>query len=370
MGQHHSRKASTRDLTLFEVAEWSDDKARTFIENIVGPNGQQVCPKCGLVDVHYKRRHGRYSCRGVGCSHTFSVTSASPFRGRKLPVRQILRAIVLFVHESQGHSANQLQAKLKVQYKTAFVLQHKIRDALTRSAPQAKLEGTVEIDGAYISGRIRKGRKMKHKRRPPAIPVKYGHRAKIPNRPNPRHPNQRVLAVCRQLGAPGTGAALTAVEIIKREHKHECEAVALKWIKPGATVRTDECTGYGNLKHLGFIHQTVNHSIEFSTDDGISENQAESFFSRFRHMIWEHHRITPHYMIDYAWECAFREDMRRHTLRETTELLIRRVFCAGPSADWTGYWQGNHRRVEKMLDPASQNPVRDAYTASDPPERE
>jgi transposase-like protein len=351
--------------------EWNNEEARMFIENIVWPNGQQVCPKCGLIDAHYKRRHGRYSCRAVGCSHTFSVTSASPFRGHKLAIREILRAIVMFAQGPEGHAANQLQAKLDVQYKTAFVLHHKLRDALTRSASQVQLEGTVDIDGAYVSGRIRKGRKKKHMRLPPAIPAKYGHRAKIPNRPSPKNPKQRVVAVCRQLGAPGTGAVRSAVEIIMREYSPECEAVAVKWIKPGSIVRTDECTGYGNLKHFGYIHQTVNHSIEFSTDDGINENQAESFFSRLRHMIWTYHRITYHYMIDYAWECVFREDTRRFTQHEIVEALIRRVFCAGPSPDWTGYWQGNHRQKkdEKILDPAAQTLAQGAYTASAPLER-
>lgn len=52
---------------------------------------------------------------------------------------------------AKGHSALQLSRDLGVQYKAAFVLPHKIREAMASQIP-AELSGEVEVDGAYFGG--------------------------------------------------------------------------------------------------------------------------------------------------------------------------------------------------------------------------
>jgi hypothetical protein len=62
------------------------------------------------------------------------------------------------------------------------------------------------------------------------------------------------------------------------------------------------------------IADAVNHQEEFSTIEGVNENQAEAFFSRLRgYVLGVSHRIEPKYMLDYAVEMAWREDRRRKT---------------------------------------------------------
>ncbi len=96
--------------------------------------------------------------------------------------------------------------------------------------------------------------------------------------------------------------------------------------------------GYKHLVGEGYIHETVNHSIEFSTDDGINKNQAESYFSRLRRaIIGQFHRVTPKYMLDYAQEMAWREDVRRKDTFMQLRLLVRKVLASGVSADWFNY---------------------------------
>jgi hypothetical protein len=46
--------------------------------------------------------------------------------------------------------------------------------------------------------------------------------------------------------------------------------------------RSDELSAYGNLEYIGYTHEAVNHSFEFSTDSGVNQNQAESYFSRLQ----------------------------------------------------------------------------------------
>ncbi len=51
-------------------------------------------------------------------------------------------------------SALQMSRDLDVQYKTAFVLMHKLRESLVEVHTE-KLSGTVEMDAAYVNKYVR-----------------------------------------------------------------------------------------------------------------------------------------------------------------------------------------------------------------------
>jgi hypothetical protein len=66
-----------------------------------------------------------------------------------LAIRDILAAIAIFVNGAKGVSALQLSRDLNVQYKTAFVMAHKLREVLGAEQDAARqLRGEIEIDGA------------------------------------------------------------------------------------------------------------------------------------------------------------------------------------------------------------------------------
>lgn len=140
------------------------------------------------------------------------------------------------------------------------------------------------------------------------------------------------------------------VAVCRSENAADIQALVKQWVVRQASIRTYELPGYGNLKLMGYTHDVVNHSIEFSTDDGINENQAESYFSRLRRScIGIYHRITPKYMLDYACEMAWREDVRRQSTRDQFGMLMGRVFRAGVSSDWFNYCRGNKRNGELLF---------------------
>lgn len=146
------------------------------------------------------------------------------------------------------------------------------------------------------------------------------------------------------------GATRTIVAVYRSENKTDIEALVHKHVAKNSTIRSDELSAYGNLKYQGYGHETVNHSKEFSTDKGVNQNQAESFFSRMRRaFIGIYHRITPRYMLDYSAEIAWREDVRRHRTTNQLQMLVRCVFSSGVSPDWFNYCRGNKRKVELMF---------------------
>src|SRR3984893_18675708 len=133
MSQHFLLSPAARSLSLAKVARMSDEEGRAAFRLIrwSATNGAPVCPRCQCAAVYtYK---ARALCKCKACNHQFSVTSGTIFASRKMPIRDILLAIAIFVNGAKGHSALQLSRDLDCQYKTAFVLAHKIREALANT---------------------------------------------------------------------------------------------------------------------------------------------------------------------------------------------------------------------------------------------
>jgi hypothetical protein len=64
--------------------------------------------------------------RCKACRGDFSITSGTLFAWHKLPLRTYLLAVAAFCNEVKGKSMLALARDLAVQYKTAFVLAHKL----------------------------------------------------------------------------------------------------------------------------------------------------------------------------------------------------------------------------------------------------
>ena len=138
--------------------------------------GEPVCPACGCVACYEFRTRRLFKCKG--CDKQFSVTSGTTFHGRKLPMRDYLMAIAIFANAHKGISALQLGRDLDVSYKTAFVLAHKLREAMAADQAKYQPRGEVEIDGCHIGGSIRQA-----SARRAASPAGTGARTARPLRP-------------------------------------------------------------------------------------------------------------------------------------------------------------------------------------------
>ena len=155
MSQLFLLSAVARTLSLSAVARMSDEEAHAKFVAIrwAENNGQAFCPKCGCVKVYAFATRKLWKCSA--CHYQFSVTARTIFQDRKRPIRDYLLAIAIFVNGAKGHSALQLSRDLDVQYRTAFVLAHKIRESMAAETANAVLSGTVEIDGCYLGGHIK-----------------------------------------------------------------------------------------------------------------------------------------------------------------------------------------------------------------------
>lgn len=317
MSQHFLLSAKARTLSLASVARMSEEEAREAFKAIRWSDnkGEPYCPKCGCTTAYPIATQRRWKCKA--CRQQYSLTSGTIFHSRQLSVRDILLAIAIFVNGAKGHSALQLSRDLDVQYKTAFVLSHKIREALAASDKDAKATGEVEIDGAYFGGYI-KPANFKENRRDRRLAVN-------------QNGKRRVVIVMRER----KGKTLTFVA------KSEDASVPMlrDRIAQGSTVYADEAKHWDDM-HARYLTKRINHSQNYSDGNGTSTNQAESFFSRLRRAeIGTHHHISGPYLAAYAAEMDWREDNRRVSNGEQYLLAANAAAKHPASTQWKGYWQ-------------------------------
>lgn len=338
MSQHFLLSAKSRTLSVRKVMELTDDQAFKLFKEVRWGEGEEVvCPVCGTVGKHYYQQT-RKQWRCKDCNHTFSVTSGTIFAFHKLPLRVYLAAIAIYTNAVKGISALQLSRDLGVQYKTAFVLAHKIRESLMEHRDEVQLTGEVHMDGAYVNGHIRpKNKKEDRIDRRLAIHQK---------------PDKRCVFVMRQkveiAGDMIKGSNKTLTFIIKVENQADVGKLANEFVQKGSVICADESNAYDML-HAKFDTRRVNHAQEYRSDAGITNNLAESYFSRFRRMQYgQTHKFGNLYLANYANEAAYREDTRRWANGRIFADITTKCAKTRTHHDWCGYWQGNKRQAERL----------------------
>jgi transposase-like protein len=330
--QHYLLSAKARSFSLLQIARLSDDEAFEMFKDARWPEGVK-CPKCTAPDHYWLGTRKQWRCKC--CKHTFSVTSGTIFNNRKLPLATYLAAIAIYTNAVKGISAMQLMRDLDVQYKTAFVLAHKLRESLMDDEI-AQLDHEVEVDAAYVNGHVRPANN-RHNR--------IDRRLKVN-----QDPEKRAVLVARERHeVDGEGGFKTVTAIAKSENEESIKAFVKKHVTQGTMVSADENRSYDAL-HAQYKMERVNHSKHYVGANGENTNQAESFFSRFRRMqLGQVHKFGNLYLNRYVNEAAFREDTRRKSNGEIFFNFMERCTDRCVSRHFAGYWQGNKKQVETLI---------------------
>lgn len=323
MAQHFLLSSAAKTLTLAAVMRMTELEAEAVFRRLrwAETDGAPVCPGCGCPIVYECRRPSgalRFRCKA--CRADFSITSGTLFAHHKMPLRNYLAATAIFINEVKGKSAVALSRDLATAYKTAFVLAHKLREAMATELKGMQLGGegeTVEIDGGYFGWHAKPANRRENRRDRRLAKNQNGKR--------------RAVVVIRERG----GRTLPAV--------FKAEAEAVSWIKSrvhtDTAIMADEAPGW-NALHGRFQMSRIDHGQLYSTGDGTYTNGAESFFSRMRRSeIGHHHHISGVCLIRYAREMAWREDYRRVDNGRQVMAVTGLAMAAPVSVDWCGYWQ-------------------------------
>jgi transposase-like protein len=272
----------------------TDAEAETVFRRLRWPetNGEPFCPKCGCTTCYDCRRANglaRWECKA--CRAGFSITGGTLFASHKLPLRAYLAAIAVAMNEVKGKNALALSRDLGISYKAAFVLLHKLREAMAAGLTTAPLGGegkVAKVDGGYFGGYVK--------------PANFRENRKDRRLRRNQSGKRQVVVVIRERN----GDTVPAV--------FRTEGAALSFISSriakGTIINADEASSWNDLS-ARYEMRRINHQEAYSAD-GACTNWAEEYFSRLRRAeIGHHHHIAGPYLLRYAQESAFREDRRR-----------------------------------------------------------
>jgi transposase-like protein len=265
------------------------EKARVYLEAQVWPNGR-VCPHCGVVGEHYSlngktNRAGLYKCSD--CREPFTVTVGTVFERSKIGLHIWLQAVYLINSSKKGISAKQLERTLKVTYKTAWFMSHRIREAMTKKHT-GKLGGPnkiVEVDETY------QGKKTGVKK------VRVGGAGAS---------DKRAIVSLVERNGEVRSFHVTAV------NHANLKEIMFGQIDERSHLMTDEATRYWKLGKEFAQHSSVNHSNKEYVRGEVTTNTVESYFSLLKRGIYgTFHSVSEQHLQRYVNEFDFRYNNRQ-----------------------------------------------------------
>jgi transposase-like protein len=268
----------------FLSAPYFHDEAAAFaeLEATLWPNGP-VCPRCGGTERITAVKGGRMGLRRCGpCKRQFTVTVGTVFESSHVPLHQWLQAVYLLCSSKKGISSHQLMRTLDVQYKTAWFMTHRIREAMASGKlPPIGGEGAVvEVDETFI-----------------------GQKKDVPKQRGYAHKHAVLTLVerggsARSFHVEGTSAA-DLLTIIKAN------------VARDTYVMTDEAGQYASLGKHFTGHEFVSHGKGEYVRVDVHTNTLESFYSVFkRGMKGVYQHCSEKHLHRYVAEFDFRYNNR------------------------------------------------------------
>src|SRR5580693_3850165 len=244
----------------------SPESAREWLEQTRWPEGP-ICSHCGTVGHAYKtKKPGWYRCAEKECRKDFTVTTGTVMERSHIALNKWLMAFYLLNASKKGMSAHQLHRALNLDYKTAWFMCHRIREAM-RAGGLGPLDGEgkiVEVDETY-HGKTEQPRVSPQRRGRPYNP--RGSRG-------PKDKRAIVSLVerggnVRSFHVPVADQA-TVEKIVNENIAHE------------SRLHTDESKLYFNAADTFAAHETVTHYRgEYARGD-VTTNSVEGYFSIFK----------------------------------------------------------------------------------------
>jgi transposase-like protein len=279
------------DLLTLARAFDSDAKCREFLEELAWPDGP-MCPRCKSDKISRIEKRHQYDCDS--CRYQFSVTAGSVFHDTHLPLWKWFAAVYLMCESKKGMSANQIKRTLKVAYKTAWYLCHRIRAAMKEVNPEP-LKGTLEYDDTWHGG-SRKGMGKGY----------VGNKTSI-------------------MGVIERGGPIR-LKVEKRVNARTVTHFLQKTTGPKMErIYTDSHPAFDAVDFGDAEHAQVDHRAQEWVRGDVHTNSTEGVWSLFkRSVIGSYHQLSEKHLQSYLDEHAFRFNNRKnpYLFRDTLKRLL------------------------------------------------
>lgn len=116
------------------------------------------CPRCDQGE-HTEFRRGRllyFQCSA--CQYQCSLIVGTIFEHTKLPLKTWFLAMHLISKAKTNVSALELKRDLRLNYRSAWLVKHKLMQVMLLREQDRQLSGRVEIDDSYLGGQRRGGK--------------------------------------------------------------------------------------------------------------------------------------------------------------------------------------------------------------------
>lgn len=273
-------------MNLFEVYRdfKSERDCHDYLINIRWPD-QVACVYCQSIKVYRRSFENGFKC-GC-CNKSFTVTAGTIFHASKLPLMKWFLAIVQILSAKKGISSLQLSRTIDVNKNTAWLMQKRIRNAMSLDL---LLSGIVEVDETYVGGALGNMKRSKKLKR---NPYKSGMIHKIP-----------------VLGMVERESGKVNLKVLKHADGLTIKPILKNQISMDSTLVTDGFGGYYGLDKHFKKHVKMNHNKGKRREGIYNLGKIEGFFSTIkRAVIGQYHTLTKNHIQSYMDEIAFKQNV-------------------------------------------------------------
>ncbi|EIC23585.1 IS1595 family transposase [Thiorhodovibrio frisius] len=134
----------------------TEAQCESAVEQARWPEGFR-CPDCGHAHAYILKgsKHKTFQCQA--CRKQTSLIAGTLFQGTHLELTLWFLAIYLISQAKTGLSALALKRLLGVSYPTAWLLQHKLMQAMCERDSAYTLVGDIQVDDVYLGGELTGG---------------------------------------------------------------------------------------------------------------------------------------------------------------------------------------------------------------------
>lgn len=300
-------------MSILTEKHFHDETAAySFVEARVWPNGP-ICPHCGETK-RLGTLKGKSTRIGVrkcyNCRKPFRVTVGTIFEASHIKLNIWLQAVFLIASSKKGISANQLHRTLNISLKSAWFMEHRIREAM-RDGVLSPIGGNgkiTEADETYFGTASN----------PQPSPQRKG-RAYLKGGAGPSS-KRAILGLVERGGSVRTFHVQTAT-------RQTVQDILFRNVDRQSVLNTDEAGIYVEPGKDFADHQSVNHSAGEYARGETTTNSIESVFSVFkRGMVGVYQHCGEAHLHRYLAEFDFRFNRRaalKISDRERAEDVIR-----------------------------------------------
>jgi len=257
------------------------------------PDDVVVCPTCGRKDAAYVEARRVWQCKSRHPKAQFSIKVGTIFEDSPIALSKWLMAMWMVANCKNGVSSHEIARSVGVTQKTAWFMNHRIRLAMDSNAPRqlgGKDGGPVEVDETFIGG---KPKNMHASRRRKMQTAENGDSGK---------------AIV--MGLLDRELRQVRAKVIPNVKRETLQTEILNQVSKGSTVYTDSATGYDRLAAQEYVHETVNHVLEYVRGE-IHTQGIENFWSLLkRGLKGTYVAVEPFHLDRYIGEQIFRYNNR------------------------------------------------------------